>query len=377
MKRSGTSAASSISTFFFWDPRRRSCKLKSLGYVLYDCSPSIWASVGDVLERRNIYLSSMLIYVGASIGIGLCNNYGGIAALRSLQALISSPITATGVVVISDIYSPSERGLYIGIFSVGVQLGPSTGPIFAALTANRWGWHAIFYFLASLGGTMVLLVAFFVPETLHSIVWNGSVKPSSRWRRSWISLFRSGFGVRYQFSHSSFPKNIPDAPRRKSYRDIRPWHSFHLLVTYLQITSLLLLFAVHSGLLYCFEVSMSSLLRDIYGLNIVEAGLCFLPAGLGCILGAIFNGKFLNWEFRRLSGRYRYEIRESTDLRDFPLEIARFRLIPMHIFMCSITVLIYSWSLDKSLNLAVALVTRGLFGFSFMGINDSISIWWI
>ena len=345
--------------------------------IVQGIAPAIWASVADVMGRRNIYILTMIVYVGTSIGIANCNKYSGIAALRAFQAFGSSPVIAIGAGTISDIFSPAERGFYVGIFSVGIQLGPAAGPVFSALIAHRWGWHAIFYFLACLGGVVVILVVFFVPETLRSIVWNGSVKPKSRWHRSWISLVRGALGRSNEFEYTEIPENARDVPRRKGFRQIRPWMSFRLLLTNLQMTSLLALVAVLFGLFYCIQVSMSRLYQDEYHLTLIEVGLCFLPTGFGSMLGALVNGRYLNWEFKKLrktaESNLEHERCDVTDLRDFPLEIARFRLIPIHISICSFTALIYGWCVDKKVSIAVPLVMQAIFGFCFTGVSNSVN----
>lgn len=341
--------------------------------IVQGIAPSLWASVADVLGRRNIYISTFLIYVGTSLGIANCNSYNGIAALRAFQAFGSSPVIAIGAGSIGDLFSPAERGFYIGIFSVGVQIGPAGGPIFAALLAQRWGWHSIFYFLSCLAVLVMVLIGAFIPETLRSIAWNGSVKPKSKWHRSWMSLGAEIVTGNDEFTYREVPEFATDIPQRKSWRDIRPWLSFELLVTNLQMTSLVGVAAILFGLFYCIQVSMSSLYQSEYHLTLIEVGLCFLPTGFGSMLGAMFNGRFLNWEFERLKVLCKNQECEETDLQDFPLERARFRLIPIHICLCSFTALIYGWCVEKHVSIAVPLVMQVIFGFCFTGVSNSIS----
>lgn len=344
--------------------------------IVQGIAPSLWASVADVLGRRNVYLVTMLIYVGTSLGIANCNNYSGIAALRAFQAFGSSPVIAIGVGSVSDLFSPAERGFYVGIFSVGVQVGPSGGPIFAALVANRWGWHSIFYFLACLGGVVMVSIAVLIPETLRSIAWNGSVRPESKWHRSWLSLLLQLFRKKDEFAYAKVPEGAPNCPRRKNWRQIRPWLSFMLLVTNLQMLGLVTVSAVMFGLFYCIQVSMSRLYQNEYNLTLIEVGLCFLPTGFGSMIGAIFNGRYLNWEFSRLKKRVSQKADsrlQSDDLSDFPVEVARFRLIPIHQCVCACVALVYGWCVDKDISIAVPLIMQVIFGFSFASVSNSIN----
>lgn len=87
--------------------------------LLQGLSPTFWGSVCDVLGRRPIYLATFTLYIGACIGLALTHTYWLLVLLRCFQAAGSASVIAIGSGSIGDIAPPSERGGYMGAFSLG------------------------------------------------------------------------------------------------------------------------------------------------------------------------------------------------------------------------------------------------------------------
>ncbi|CEP12283.1 hypothetical protein [Parasitella parasitica] len=94
-----------------------------------------------------------------------------------LQAIGSSSAIAVGAGSVGDISTPAERGGYMGIYSMGSFLGPLLGPVL-----GLW----IFWVLVIMVTPLWLVQIFLLPETLRSLVGNGSIyanpTPFQAWR---------------------------------------------------------------------------------------------------------------------------------------------------------------------------------------------------
>lgn len=64
--------------------------------IFQGASPSFWGTIADSWGRRPVYLATLLIYIGGCIGVALTPNYGGLLALRMVQAFGSSSVVAIG-----------------------------------------------------------------------------------------------------------------------------------------------------------------------------------------------------------------------------------------------------------------------------------------
>jgi len=151
-------------------------------------APGLFAAVSDSVGRRPTYIICFIVYVASNIGLAETNTYWLLMLLRAIQATGNSATVALGAGVIADIATPNERGGYLGIFGVGPLTGPSLGPIIGGALAQSLGWRAIFWFLSIFGGVYSVFLLLLLPETLRSIVGNGSVKPKSIWHKRLIDV---------------------------------------------------------------------------------------------------------------------------------------------------------------------------------------------
>lgn len=67
-----------------------------LPQIFQGLSPSLWGSLADQWGRRPVYLCTMVVYLGANIGLALAPNYPALLVLRMLQAFGSSSVIAIG-----------------------------------------------------------------------------------------------------------------------------------------------------------------------------------------------------------------------------------------------------------------------------------------
>lgn len=147
--------------------------------IFQGLTPGLFAAVSDSVGRRPTYLVCFIVYIASNIGLALSNTFWLLMLLRAIQATGNSATVALGAGVIADIAAPHERGGYLGIFGVGPLTGPTLGPVIGGALAQNLGWRSIFWFLAIFAGLFSVVLVLFLPETLRSIVGNGSVRPTS------------------------------------------------------------------------------------------------------------------------------------------------------------------------------------------------------
>src|SRR5271170_3298529 len=157
--------------------------------IFQGLTPGIFAAISDSVGRRPTYLICFVVYVASNIGLALTKTYWLLMLLRVIQATGNSATVALGAGVIADIAAPYERGGYLGIFGAGPLAGPSLGPVIGGALAQTLGWRSIFWFLAIFAGAFTIVLVLFLPETLRSIVGNGSVHANDIWHIRIIELF--------------------------------------------------------------------------------------------------------------------------------------------------------------------------------------------
>lgn len=91
-------------------------------------APAIMGDLADMVGRRPVYFVCFVVYIGACIGIALCQNYVSLLVLRCLQSCGSAATIALGSGVVADIATSAERGIYMGYVTSGPMVAPALGP---------------------------------------------------------------------------------------------------------------------------------------------------------------------------------------------------------------------------------------------------------
>ena len=156
---------------------------------------------------------------------------------------------------------------------------PSLGPLFGGLLAGRLGWRAIFWFLSVASASCLLAILFALPETSRKLVGNGSIEAVGIHRLPFTKFYDNVGLEQTRISPSSRRLRLPN-----------PLTCIRCL---LRKDTAIIVFVI--GILYtiysCLQASLSSLFIGLYGLNELQAGLIYLPFGLGCAAAAYFTGK--------------------------------------------------------------------------------------
>ena len=173
---------------------------------------------------------------------------------------------------------------------------------------------------------------FFLPETSRNIVGNGSVQPPRYLRLPVPTIMRHW--------------KEEDAVAKHRLQMPNPLKSLTILSrkdNAVIIAACGLLYTVYT----CINTSLSVLFIDIYKLNQWQAGLIYLPFGLGGTVSTFFSGPLLDRAYRNARTRQGFSTDKAAgdDLDEFPIEKARLRIIwsPMVLTACS--VLAFGWVL--------------------------------
>ncbi|KAK2785092.1 hypothetical protein FQN53_007985 [Emmonsiellopsis sp. PD_33] len=291
-------------------------------------APAISGDLADVSGRRPVIVVCLIIYFSANVAL----------ALQRIFAL------AYGVV--GDIASPAERG--------GTNSAPAFGPLIGTLLLAFRGWESIFWFLAGISATCLVLVIFTLPETARKVVGDGSVEPPRLYRLpfAWSCLQGQRGPGRGGVDVAEVRFKWPN-PLACLYR---LWDRDNFIAIY----ALSILYLALNSL----QASLSALFMEIYGYNVLQAGLIYLPFGIGSSIFAFLTGKILNATFASTARAHNLQPSHSTsiNLHTFPIAQARLKLIPYSLSITIISIIGYGWALHSRTHPAIPLSLQFIMG---------------
>ncbi|CAN6654758.1 quinidine resistance protein 2 [Trichomonascus vanleenenianus] len=329
-------------------------------YLIFQgIAPSFWGPVSDVKGRRNAYSCTFLVFLGSCIGLAEAKNYATLVALRCLQSTGSASTIAIGSGVIGDITTRAERGGFMGIFQAGLLVPVAVGPVIGGVLAGSLGWRAIVWFLTIYGGIFLVFLLLLLPETLRSVVANGSVVPSNVLARYPLIVYQKLTKVCW--NHAI----LPQLASRKRIDVAGP---FRILVS--KRAALIIVFlAVHYAVWQMSITAMSSLFKSRYGLGEIEIGLTFIANGVGSMIGTLITGKILDLDYSRF--KEKYESRGDGE-EDFPIERARLRLVPVFSFLQCLSIILFGWTIQYRVHIAVPIVSTFITGWTAVSTQSVI-----
>ncbi|KAI9010163.1 major facilitator superfamily domain-containing protein [Hyaloraphidium curvatum] len=275
--------------------------------------PLFWASMSDVWGRRWIYISSLIIFSLGSVGCGLSPNIGVLIAMRVVQSCGGSALLTIGAGTISDIFVREERGRALGIYYTGPLLGPAISAPLGGVVAQYIGWRAIFYIAAGLAALMLGVIAIVLPETRKP-------KPGAKRRPN-------------PFAAMVYLK-----------------HPFISLVT--------VNVSVVFGTTFAIAPEIPFLYSRYYNTSDLQNGLIYLGTSAGQLVGTVLGGYLADRNVRR------WKEKRGTVMAEDRLRSAWLGSVFMPIGL-----LIFGWTIQNQVYIAVPIISQCFIGYAMMSIS--------
>ncbi|KAK7987567.1 hypothetical protein PG989_007882 [Apiospora arundinis] len=337
--------------------------------------PALVGNAADKLGRRPVFLATLVVYVGANIGLALQNSFGLLFFLRMLQSAGISGTYSVTYGVIGDLFTPAERGGYSGIISFFLNTPPSIGPVISGLLLLRWDWRAIFWFLSIVSPCCLLTMALFLPETSRAVVGNGSIRPTGVYR-ALIPVLAPPSSNLLSPDEADRRVFLVEKPKKPSLVFPNPLACL-LLLRHRRTAIVVGCFGIHYTIYSCLQASLSTLFTDIYHVSGLVSGLTYLPFGVACAVAAFGTGKVLDRDYRHTAKKEGIPVDKTrgddVDLSRFPIEHARLRSVKFSVALCPFFIAGYGWSLQQRTHMAVPLVLQFFIGLTEQGLFTGLS----
>lgn len=202
----------------------------------------------------------------------------------------------------------------MGVFQAGLLIPVAVAPVIGGALAGTLGWRSIFWCLAIYSGVFLVFLVLLLPETLRSVVGNGSRVPRSLLGRYPLRFYQARTRTKWVRQNES-----GNEEKRKSVDLMGPLR----ILFSKQAAPMMVYTAVYYTVWQMAITAMSTLFEEKYGLNDTQIGLTFIGNGVGSIIGTLVTGKMLNVDYRRVMGQWNAEKERSSSASDPEIDTSK------------------------------------------------------
>jgi EmrB/QacA subfamily drug resistance transporter len=138
----------------------------------------VGGSLGDIVGRRLIFLSGVVIFALASAGCSVASNIHQFIIARSVQGFGAALLVPGSLAIISTSFEEKSRGQAIGTWSGFTAITTAIGPVMGGWLVEHATWRWVFFINLPLAAAVIAISLARIPESraVHSgrIDWLGA-----------------------------------------------------------------------------------------------------------------------------------------------------------------------------------------------------------
>ena len=132
----------------------------------------IAGKLADLLGRRNVYITGLVIFMVGSALCGMANGMTELIIFRGIQGLGGGIMMPMAMIIIGDMFTGKERAKWQGIFGALYGLASVIGPQVGGWIVDAVNWRWVFYINLPVG----ILATIFIAMGLKSHKQTGPIK---------------------------------------------------------------------------------------------------------------------------------------------------------------------------------------------------------
>jgi EmrB/QacA subfamily drug resistance transporter len=126
-------------------------------------SGPIYGKLSDLFGRRPIFIFAVSLFLVGSVLCSLSQEMWQFVLFRGLQGLGGGAVFPVAIAVVADLYTPAERGKYLGFFGAVFGLSSIVGPAIGGIITDNLGWRWIFFVNVPIGLISLVVIYRLLP----------------------------------------------------------------------------------------------------------------------------------------------------------------------------------------------------------------------
>lgn len=119
----------------------------------------IAGKLADVLGRRIVYVSGLIIFMAGSALCGMANDMTQLIIYRGIQGIGGGIMMPMAMIVVGDVFTGKERAKWQGVFGGLYGLASVLGPQIGGFIVDHLNWRWVFYINLPVGILATVLIA--------------------------------------------------------------------------------------------------------------------------------------------------------------------------------------------------------------------------
>ncbi|MDP1827459.1 MAG: MDR family MFS transporter [Archangium sp.] len=129
----------------------------------------VYGKLSDLFGRKRIVVFGVVVFLVASALCGLSQTTGQLIAFRVLQGVGSASLFTSAFAVVADLFPPSERGKYSGLFGAVFGVSSLIGPLLGGFITDAFGWHWVFFINLPIGAVALTFILLRMPPLVPKL----------------------------------------------------------------------------------------------------------------------------------------------------------------------------------------------------------------
>lgn len=135
----------------------------------------IIAMLSSRYGRKRFYLLSIVLFTLSSLFCGAAWDLASMITFRVIQGIGGGAMIPVSQAILRETFPPEEQGVAMGIYGLGVVLGPAFGPTLGGWLTDNYSWPWIFYINIPVGIINVLMVMRFIADPPYLVREKGKL----------------------------------------------------------------------------------------------------------------------------------------------------------------------------------------------------------
>ncbi|KAK1751323.1 major facilitator superfamily domain-containing protein [Echria macrotheca] len=299
--------------------------------------PLLIAPLSEMYGRYPVINGANILFVGATVLAATSRTVPTFVTARALTGLA----VATNVLspaIVGDMFASEERGGAVSLVFLAPLLGGALSPAIASAVAEHAGWRRVIWMSVALATLCEIVFLTFFRETYKVAILRKRAR---------------NLGQKMALDETAVVVEEKRGLRELREAVLRP---ASVLFGSGVLMAMCLFGSVVFSYYYLMSVTLADILRDVYGLDSVAAGLCFMSFSIGSAFTVFVCNRHLDKIYIKMRDAHK-----GVGLPEFRLPLTIFGALTMPLAVAA-----YGWTAALGLPLPILLLSVALIGTTLM-----------